>query len=65
MNNKNFPQKSISGRNFLCGNLATGHFLGKFFSHCTLSGHTGLPEAESITGHTDTNGQNKDIMYLY
>jgi hypothetical protein len=60
---KKIPQKSISDITFLFGNLATGHFSGKIFSHCTPSGPTGsndtglktiaLPGAESIAGQID------------
>jgi hypothetical protein len=58
-----FPEKSISGIMFFFGNLATGHFSGKFFPKIAGSGYagsndTGLksvsrPGAESIECQTD------------
>ncbi len=46
--------------------MATGHFLRKFFPYVPLSGHSGSNDtdltsvwyegAESIAGHTDTDG---------
>ncbi len=54
------------------GNLATGHFSGKIFSHCTPSGPTGsndtslktlaLPGVESIAGQID---KQTDILGYY
>ncbi len=55
--------KSISGVIFFFGNLATGHFSGKFFSRFTPSGPTdsndtglktvALPEVELIAVKTN------------
>ncbi len=65
--NKIFPLKSTSGVIFFFGNLATGHFSGKFFSKIAGSNDTGLsilscPGAESISGHTD---KQTDIFGYY
>jgi hypothetical protein len=67
-----FPLKSISGIKFFFGNLATGHFSGKFFPKIVGSGHagsndTGLksvsrPGAEPIECQTHTHTQNTSII---
>jgi hypothetical protein len=59
----------------LFSNLATGHFSGKFFSHCTPSGPTGsndtrlmsvwCPGAESIAGQTHTDGIRELHMNIF